>query len=329
MADHTTSRDPESLPLAPSTLAGRYVIGRELGRGATATVYLARDTKYDRLVAVKTLNPELAYALGPKRFLREIEITARLQHPNILAIHDSGEADGLLFYVTPYLEGESLRARLSKERQLPLDVALKITSELADALQHAHSNGVVHRDIKPENIMFSGGHACIGDFGIAQAIQRAGGDRLTTTGLVLGTPAYMSPEQAAGQRELDGRSDQYSLGCVVYEMLAGIAPFIGPTPESVVAQRFSQTPRPVRAFRAGVPPHVEHALARTLSLAPADRFADMHVFAEALYKPTAPAGGNEITAQAGDTRRSRLSLAVRPPRRRMRPSWTDQRGSVH
>ena len=279
----------------PGILAGRYVIERELGRGATATVYLARDTKYDRLVAAKTLNRELAYALGPSRFLREIEITARLQHPNILSIHDSGEIDGLLYYVTPYLEGDTLRARLTKERQLPVDVAVRITTELADALHYAHERGIVHRDIKPENILFSGGHACLADFGIAHAIQRAGGDRLTTTGLVLGTPAYMSPEQAAGERELDGRSDLYSLACVLYEMLAGMAPFIGPTPESVVAQRFSHMPRAVRAFRAGVPPHVERALGKAFSLAPADRFPDTRAFAEAL---TNPASTTETATQS-------------------------------
>lgn len=287
MADRITpSQGLDSFGYAPpEILAGRYVVERELGRGATATVYLARDTKYDRLVAVKTLNRELAYALGPQRFLREIEITARLQHPNILAIHDSGESDGLLFYVAPYLEGNSLRALLEKERQLRVDDAIRITVELTDALSYAHDQGVVHRDIKPDNILFSGGHACLADFGIAHAIQRAGGDRLTTTGLVLGTPAYMSPEQAAGETRLDGRSDLYSLACVLYEMLAGIAPFIGPTPESVVAQRFSHAPRPIRAFRAGVPTHVERALTRALSIAPADRQASTKEFGAALVTP--------------------------------------------
>jgi tRNA A-37 threonylcarbamoyl transferase component Bud32/tetratricopeptide (TPR) repeat protein len=300
------SQSPEPTDAPPEILAGRYAIQREIGRGATATVYLARDTKYDRLVAVKALSRELAYALGPKRFLREIEITARLQHPNILSIHDSGEADGLLYYVTPYLEGESLRARLTKERQLPVDVVVRITTELADALQYAHERGIVHRDIKPENILFSGDHACVGDFGIAQAIQRAGGDRLTTTGLVLGTPAYMSPEQAAGDRDLDGRSDLYSLACVVYEMLAGVAPFIGPTPESVVAQRFSHAPRPVRAFRGSVPVHIERALTRAFALAPADRFADTKTFAEALATPGVEEPSVELSATA------------------IRPGWTWQ-----
>ena len=288
VADRSTpSRDLDSFDHAPpESLAGRYVIERELGSGASSTVYLARDTKYDRLVAVKVLNRELAFAVGPRRFLQEIEITARLQHPNILAIHDSGESDGWLFYVAPYLDGQSLRTRLSQARQLPVDEALRITAELAEALHHAHANAIVHRDIKPENVLFSGGHACLADFGIAQAIQRAGGDRLTGTGLVLGTPAYMSPEQAAGDRELDGRSDLYSLACVLYEMLAGIAPFVGPTPESVVAQRFSHAPRPVRAFRAGVPPHVDRAITRALSLAPADRFPDIRSFSTALTAPT-------------------------------------------
>ena len=208
-----------------AALADRYTIERELGAGGMATVYLAEDTKLHRKVALKVLRPELAAALGPDRFLREIEIVAKLHHPHILALHDSGEADEFLYYVMPYVEGESLRDRLTREKQLPVDDALQIAREVADALDAAHDGGVVHRDIKPENILLERNHALVADFGIARAIDRAGGDRLTETGIALGTPAYMSPEQAAGGTHLDHRSDLYSLGCVLYEMLGGEPPF--------------------------------------------------------------------------------------------------------
>ncbi|HEU5218330.1 MAG TPA: serine/threonine-protein kinase, partial [Gemmatimonadales bacterium] len=211
-------------------LADRYTIERELGRGGMATVYLARDLKHNRPVAIKVLRPELAAVLGRDRFLREIAITAGLQHPHILALLDSGEAEGSLYYVMPFVAGESLRDRLERERQLPLDDALRITREVADALDYAHRQGLIHRDIKPENILLSDRHAMVADFGIARAVEQAGGDKLTETGLAVGTPDYMSPEQAAGSADLDGRTDQYSLGCVLYEMLAGHPPFLGKNP---------------------------------------------------------------------------------------------------
>src|SRR5437870_11474733 len=220
-------------------LAERYRIEREIGRGGMATVYLAQDLKHRRPVALKVLSPDLAAELGTDRFLREIEIAARLTHPHILPLHDSGEADGLLYYVMPYVEGESLRGRMMREHQLPIEDAISITREVASALSYAHSHDVIHRDVKPENILLSGGEAIVADFGIAGALDAAGGGKLTRTGVVLGTPAYMSPEQAAGERALDGRSDVYGLGCVLYEMLTGEPPFTGPTSQAIIAKRFS------------------------------------------------------------------------------------------
>src|SRR5881227_369957 len=225
-------------PLArvQAALAGRYTIERELGRGGMATVYLAQDRKHHRQVAIKVLKPELAAALGPERFLREIDTAARLNHPHILPLHDSGQAGGFLYYVMHYIEGESLRDRLEREGPLPLEDALRITRDVTSALSYAHSHDVVHRDIKPENILLSGGEAVVADFGIARALTAAGGDNLTTIGLAVGTPTYMSPEQAAGVAQLDGRSDIYSLGCVLYEMLAGEPPFTGPTAQAIIAR---------------------------------------------------------------------------------------------
>jgi serine/threonine-protein kinase len=216
-------------PRLKDALADRYRIERELGRGGMATVYLAEDLKR---VAIKVLDPEVAAAIGPERFLGEIATVARLTHPHILPMHDSGIADGLLYYVMPYVEGESLRDRLAREKQLPLEDALRIAREVADALSYAHSRGLIHRDIKPENILLQEGHAVVADFGIARTAAAAGGEKLTATGIAVGTPAYMSPEQAAGGRDLDGRSDLYSLGCALYEMLAGVPPFAGATAES-------------------------------------------------------------------------------------------------
>ena len=269
----------------PNVLSDRYRIERELGRGGMATVYLAEDVKHHRSVAIKVLDPELAAAIGPKRFLREIEVAARLNHPQILPLHDSGAAEGLLYYVMPFVEGESLRDRLSREKQLPLDDAVRIIREVADALDYAHGQGVVHRDIKPENILISRGHAVVADFGIARAIRAAGSAKLTETGLMLGTPLYMSPEQAIGGGDLDGRSDQYSLGCVLYEMLAGQPPFTGPTGESLVHQHLSVEPRSVADLRPAVPAGVDRALARALAKTPADRFSTLTAFAEALAAP--------------------------------------------
>jgi len=226
----------DQLARLQTALTGRYTIERELGRGGMAIVYLAQDLKHRRSVAIKVLHPELAAAVGTDRFLREIEIAASLTHPHIVPLHDSGEADSFAYYVMPYVEGESLRERLSRETQLPLDGAVQIAREVADALAYAHSHDVVHRDIKPENILLEAGHAVVSDFGIARAISAAGGEKLTATGLAVGTPAYMSPEQLAGGEHVDGRTDVYSLGCVLYEMLAGSRPSPG---------------RPRRRFRHG------------------------------------------------------------------------------
>ena len=249
-----------------------------------ATVYLARDLRHERKVAVKVLGPELRQALGPDRFLREIQTTAQLTHPHILPLHDSGEAGGFLYYVMPYVEGESLRQRLSRERQLPLEEALQITREVADALGYAHALGLVHRDIKPENILLESGHAVVADFGIAKAIAAAGSEKLTETGLAIGTPAYMSPEQAAGSHDLDGRSDLYSLGCVLYEMLAGEPPFTGPSAQAVVAKRLATPALRISILRDRVPAHVEEALEVALARTPADRFPTCVQFAEALAR---------------------------------------------
>jgi tetratricopeptide (TPR) repeat protein len=273
--------DTTPLDRLTAALADRYTIARELGHGGMATVYLAEDLKHRRHVAIKVLRPELAGALGPDRFLREIEIAARLDHPHILPLYDSGEAHGFLYYVMPFVEGESLRDRLAREKQLPIDDAIQIAREVADALSYAHSRDVVHRDIKPENILLAGGHARVADFGIARAVSEAGGDRLTGTGLAIGTPTYMSPEQAAGSRELDGRSDLYSLGCVLYEMLAGHPPFTGPI-ESMVHQHLTVEPAAVTTLRPAVPPAVAAALMRVLAKTPADRFSPAAQFADAL-----------------------------------------------
>lgn len=277
-----------------SALTGRYTIERELGRGGTATVFLAREVKHDRAVALKVLHPEVALALGPERFLREIQVTAKLRHPNILPLLDSGEVDGLLYYVMPYADGGSLRQRLDREKQFPLDDALRLAREIAEALESAHSNGIVHRDIKPENILFETGHALVSDFGIARAITVAGGEKLTQTGIALGTPAYMSPEQAAGSSVVDGRSDLYSLACVVYEMLAGEPPYTGATAQAVIAKRFSEPVPHLRTLR-DVPEAVEQVVTKALARAPADRFATAGQFARALSAPLvtaelAPAG---------------------------------------
>ena len=259
-----------------------------------AIVYLAEDVKHHRRVAVKVLRPELALALGADRFLREIETTANLRHPHILPLYDSGEADGFLFYVMPLVEGESLRDRLIRQKQLPLDDALSIAREVADALGYAHSRGVVHRDIKPENILLEGGHAVVADFGIARALSSAGADKLTQTGTSIGTPVYMSPEQAAGDPDLDGRSDLYSLGCVLYEMLAGQPPFTGATAEVITRQHLITEAAPVTNLRPTVPPEVAGALARTLAKNPADRFNPAAQFVQAL----SPSGAATTTGPA-------------------------------
>ena len=265
-----------------AALADRYTIVRELGAGGMATVYLCEDLKHKRKVALKLLRPDLAEALGAERFLREIETTAALHHPHILALYDSGNADGFLFYVMPYVEGESLRDRLNREKRLPLEDALLIAREVADALSYAHSRGVIHRDIKPENILLESGHAVVADFGIARAVTAAGSERLTATGTSIGTPAYMSPEQAAGDAELDGRSDLYALACVLYEMLAGQPPFTGVTADVLVRQHLTVEAPPVTNFRPAVPTQVVAALQRALAKTPADRFNPVAQFSEAI-----------------------------------------------
>jgi serine/threonine protein kinase/Flp pilus assembly protein TadD len=270
-----------------AALADRYCVEREIGRGGMGTVFLARDVKHDRPVALKILNPELAAALGPERFLREIAIAAGLNHPHIVALYDSGQAGGTFYYAMPFVPGESLRARLLRERQLPLDEAIAIVREVADALSYAHSHDIIHRDIKPENILLSGGHALVVDFGIGRAITAAQGDRLTETGIAVGTPGYMSPEQATADPYLDGRSDLYSLGCVAYEMLAGHPPFLGATAREVIARHTLDAVPPLRTARPVVPAAVEQAVGRALAKVPADRFATAAQFAEALTGPLA------------------------------------------
>jgi serine/threonine-protein kinase len=288
----------DALDRLTAALADRYTIERELGAGGMARVYLAEDRKLGRAVALKVLRPELAAALGGDRFLREIEIAAKLAHPHILALHDCGEANGLLYYTMPFVQGESLRDRLTREQQLPLDEALQITREVADALGYAHSLGLVHRDIKPENILFQAGHAVVSDFGIARAVSAAGTARLTETGLAIGTPAYMSPEQAAGSQSVDGRSDLYSLGCVLYEMLSGETPYTGPTPQAILAKKLSEPLPRISVVREAVPAGIEAALSKALARTPADRWVTAAQFAAALSHPeavTTPSGGTGPT----------------------------------
>jgi tetratricopeptide (TPR) repeat protein len=268
-----------------TALADRYAIERELGSGGMATVYLARDLKHDRQVALKVLKPELAHAVGADRFLREIRITAGLNHPHILPLLDSGEADGFLYFVMPYVAGESLRERLDREGRLPIDEALRIAEQVASALEHAHSHEVIHRDIKPENILLHEGEAMVADFGIAVAVSVAGGERLTETGIAVGTPAFMSPEQASGDEEIDERSDIYSLGCVLYEMLGGEAPHGGTSPREILAQKVLSEPRSIRELRPEADAALEAVLARALEAAPEDRFATAGELGEALRSP--------------------------------------------
>ena len=282
-----------SLERLSAALAERYRIERELGAGGMATVYLAEDLRHRRKVAIKVLHPELANALGPERFLREIETTANLRHPHILPLYDSGEAGGFLFYVMPLVEGESLRNRIEREKQLQIEAALAIAREVADALGYAHSRGIVHRDIKPENILLEGGHAVVADFGIARAVSAAGAEQLTRTGMSIGTPSYMSPEQASGEPTLDGRSDLYALGCVLYEMLGGQPPFTGPTVESVIHQHLMVEPPSITNLRPTVPAAVAGALARVLAKNPADRFNPAAQFVQAFAST-----GASITATA-------------------------------
>jgi eukaryotic-like serine/threonine-protein kinase len=291
-----------------AAFADHYTIERELGRGGMATVYLAQDLKHHRRVALKVLRPELTQALGPDRFLREIEIAAQFTHPHILPVFDSGEAGGFLYYVMPYVVGESLRSRLVREGQLPVEDAVEITCEVANALAYAHAQGIVHRDIKPENILLAEGHAVVADFGIARAISAVAGttqDNTTGTGLVLGTPLYMSPEQSGGHSRLDGRADIYSLGCVLYEMLAGEPPFTGPNARAVTAQHAQDSPPPLRLKRPGLPALVEQAVVKALHKLPADRFASAAEFEAALPRHPTPPEPQVPTVPMPAYRRSR------------------------
>jgi serine/threonine-protein kinase len=289
----------DALSRLTEALSDRYRIERELGQGGMATVYLARDLKHDREVAIKVLRPELAAALGAERFLAEVKITARLDHPRILTLIDSGTVDGTLFYVMPFVRGESLRARLTREKQLAVDEALTITRQIASALDYAHRQGVIHRDIKPENILLHEGEAMLTDFGIALAVREAGGDRLTSTGLSLGTPSYMSPEQAAAGRSVDARSDIYALGAVAYEMLAGEPPVTGPSAQAMIAKLMTERPTPLRVLRDTVPPAVDTAVMRALAKAPVDRFATTREFADALVSGVAAASTPTPRASGG------------------------------
>jgi len=291
-------------------LADRYRIEREIGAGGMATVYLADDLRHQRKVALKVMRPELAAVIGADRFLAEIKTTANLQHPHILALFDSGTIDGTVFYVMPYVEGESLRERLSREKQLPIDVALRIATEVANALQYAHQHGVIHRDIKPENILLHGGHALVADFGIALAAA-TGGSRMTETGMSLGTPTYMSPEQAMGERTLDARTDIYALGCVLYEMLVGDPPYTGSTAQAIVAKIITEKPPSIVARRDRVPTHVEDAVLTALEKLPADRFSSAAEFEAALQGDRFPLRSTvRVAAAARPTTNSRNVLVA-------------------
>jgi serine/threonine-protein kinase len=284
-------------------LAGRYAIERELARGGMATVHLARDLRHHRRVAIKVLREELAAAVGAERFLEEIRVTASLQHPHILPLFDSGSADDLLWYVMPFVEGETLRSRLAREGRLPVDVALQLAREIAEALEYAHRHGIVHRDVKPENVLLQSGHALVADFGIALALEHAGGDRLTRTGISLGTPQYMAPEQAIGDRAIDARTDVYALGAVLHEMLAGESPFAGPLQHDVVRRVLHEPPTALAKRRADVSSFLDATVRKALAKQPDDRFPSAAAFAAAL---SAPIGG----AESGAGSPNRLPLAT-------------------
>ena len=318
---------PELLGRLQSALADRYRLDREVGAGGMATVYLAEDVRHDRRVALKVLRPELAAVIGAERFLAEIKLTANLQHPHILPLFDSGEADGYLFYVMPFIQGETLRDRLNREKQLPVADAIRITTEVASALDYAHRHGVIHRDIKPENILLHDGQALVADFGIALAASKAGGSRMTETGMSLGTPHYMSPEQAMGEREITARSDVYALGAVLYEMLSAEPPFTGATAQAVVARVVTESPRPLLPQRHTIPRHVEAAVMTALEKLPADRFATAAEFADALrdksYQSTAAMPAAEAPPPAAAPARARA--AGRPPSCRCSASRSPRR----
>jgi serine/threonine-protein kinase len=300
------SQMPETADRLNAALEGRYRIERELGAGGMATVYLAEDIKHKRNVAIKVLRPELAAVIGGERFLSEIQTTANLQHPHILPLFDSGEAEGFLYYVMPFIDGETLREKLDREKQLSVDEAVRIAGDVADALDYAHRNGVIHRDIKPANILLHDGRPVVADFGIAVAVSAAGGGRMTETGLSLGTPHYMSPEQASADRDLSARSDVYSLGCVLYEMIAGQPPHTGPSAQSVLVRIMTEAPRSLTELRHTVPPHVAAVVAKAVEKLPADRFEGAKEFKEAL-------GDSAFEYQASERSTGRSTAAVAAP----------------
>ena len=295
-----------------TALSGRYVIEREIGKGGMATVFLALDERHNRKVALKLLDPELGAMLGAERFLSEIRVTANLQHPNLLPLFDSGEANGLLYYVMPYVEGESLRTRLEREKQLPVDEAVRIAAAIASALDYAHRRGVIHRDLKPENVLLHEGQPLVADFGIALAVSNAGGTRVTQTGLSLGTPQYMSPEQATGDRSIDGRTDIYSLGAVAYEMLTGEPPHGGTTAQAIIAKLMTEEPRAITVLRRSVPAHVNDTVLCALEKLPADRFAVAREFADALTGRAGVRSSSYRPAAAGSARKESRVLGVLP-----------------
>src|SRR5262245_55473827 len=295
-----------------SALPERYRVDRQIGQGGMATVFVAEDTRYGRKVAVKLLNPDLASALGAERFEREIQVLGKLNHPHILPVLDSGESNGLLYYVMPFVEGQSLRDRLNQEGQLPIDEAIAMTCDVADALSHAHSHGIIHRDIKPENVLIHGGHAVVADFGIARLVHDsvAGSEKLTMTGTSLGTAAYMSPEQAGGDK-VDGRSDVYSLACMLYELLLGQPPFTGPNSRAVMARHAMDVPHSIRVIRQTVPVEIEAAVLHALEKLPVDRFKSMDEFKQALL-------GQSGTVTSWRVSRTMSTYAPPPPPARLR-----------
>ncbi len=299
---HRTTRLAEQFDAA---VGDRYRLQREVGRGGMATVFLARDLQRDRDVAIKVLNPDVTIELGAERFQLEIDTMAKLDHPHILPLHESGDAGGLLYYVMPYIPGDTLRDRIEHERQLPLDDALQIARDVADALNYAHSRGVVHRDIKPANILLADGRAVVADFGITRPLGTGERERITRSGMTVGTPSYMSPEQTLGELDIDGRTDQYALACVLYEMLAGRPPFVGQNPAMVVRQQLTDAPAPVTNFRPDAPSSVTAALHRALAKAPVDRFDPVTRFIDAL--DGLPPGTTETMAIAAASIRDRRS----------------------
>ncbi len=315
----------DQLEQLKAALAGHYDVERLLGQGGMANVYLAQDPKHQRRVAIKVLKPELSATIGAERFLREIRVAAQLQHPNILGLYDSGDADGLLYYVMPFVEGESLRDRLSREHQLPIEDAVRIVREAAEALHYAHERKIIHRDIKPENILLQGGHALVADFGIARAVESAG-QKLTETGMAVGTPHYMSPEQSLGG-DMDGRSDEYSLGCVLYELLVGQPPFDGPNAMAVLARHSLEQVPSMQVVRNSVPDAVEDAVFRALEKTPADRYPSMKGFAEALGEAEAEASLLRTSARRANTPRTPQQIPIstrRTTAKIMRPGGTRQ-----